>query len=68
MHSTSPACELARTRDTEGGVAGHWTERSEGRGWSESGTWRSPVFCEAKNDPYNKLQYNYDSPHKLQFL
>ena len=51
MHRTPPACELARTRDTEGGVAGHWTERSEGSGWSGSGTRSSPVFCEAKNGP-----------------
>lgn len=68
MHSTSPSCELARTRDTEGGVAGHWTERSEGRGWSDSGTCSSPVFAVGKNGPHDKLQYNYDSPHKIQHL
>ena len=25
--------------DVKGGEAGHWTERSEGSGWSDSGTW-----------------------------
>ncbi|MDY5682658.1 MAG: hypothetical protein SPG48_03780, partial [Treponema sp.] len=39
---------LNRGKDSRGTKGGHWTERSEGSGWSDSGTPDSLFFAKQK--------------------
>ena len=39
---------FSRGKDSRGTKGGHWTERSEGSGWSDSGTPDSLFFAKQK--------------------
>ena len=46
--------DFSRGKDCKGAKGGHWTERSEGSGWSDSETLKSLFFAKQKATQKNK--------------